>query len=451
LTKEEAMSKPVPMRPPFIPILLLSAAAAACSGAPPAGTDAGGADAGPPIRTTDETQYLDFGLPFDGLFDQTDAAGFHAILDDGVADLVAKIGTSGDGQYRQLGFMFVVPPWIVDAAYPGKLPQVVAQAAQVALERGVAFHISIESHYYWATRPDLWNFYDPSQPGYNPANAANVEWSDWQGTPYRWRFIDWGAPQMLDAPHMCYLSAEVRSEVGRLGGMLGNAVQSARAALAQAGHPELFSGITVDSEPSLDNYEVISVADPAMGQLMAADGAPQVRLGYCSFTAMGFSAANPPPNLAAAAAAANQEFIRGWAQAVAGAGVPPGKLYTHIGASAEGTPMLGFTNAPIEIAFIGSARPGWTTYPSANLRDDFAHLTTAPPAHGNPHWGGTESAPFDGAQAVDAYEYLRRHYDAGATLVVMNIGATGGLGGALDQAVYGPAALDAYRRFLTRQ
>src|SRR5437660_500193 len=119
------MSKPVPIRPPFIPILLLSAAAAACSGAPPAGTEGGGADAGPPIRTTDETQYLDFGLPFDGLFDQTGAAGFHAILDDGVADLVAKIRTSGDGQYRQLGFMFVVPPWIVYAAYPGKLPQVV--------------------------------------------------------------------------------------------------------------------------------------------------------------------------------------------------------------------------------------------------------------------------------------------------------------------------------------
>jgi len=43
---------------------------------------------------------------------------------------------------------------------------------------------------------------------------------------------------------------------------------------------------------------------------------------------------------------------------------------------------------------------------------------------------------------------LSRHYDHGATVVVLNDGATGDLASALNRAVYGPDALAAYEEFL---
>jgi len=65
---------------------------------------------------------------------------------------------------------------------------------------------------------------------------------------------------------------------------------------------------------------------------------------------------------------------------------------------------------------------------------------------------GTDAGTDPGVDApVDAYEYLRWHFAAGATVVVMNVGATGDLGSYLQNAVYGPAAIAAYQRFLAGQ
>jgi len=433
-----------------------SPSSGADGGVPDSGSaDSGSADAGDPIPTTDETQYLDFVLTAP-VFDQTtgpgagDAGQIFAILEASVASLAGQIGATGDGRTRQLGFTLVLPVWDLEAVFPGKLATIISQAANVSLAEHLALHLSIESHYFWEARPDLWNFFDPSGPGYDPANVGNVEWTGWSQSGYRWRFVDWGVPMSLGAPHMCYLSTAVQAEVARLGGLIGGATRQALDNLADAGHPELFSGITVDSEPSLDNYAVVDQFDPAMGQLMEDAGAPEVELGYCAFTALGYSAESPPSDAGAAAALANQLFVESWAGAVADAGVPSSRLYTHIAASAQG-PQLEFTNAPIPMAFIRSARPGWTTYPWGPLEASFQPLLMALAANGNPHWGGTEAAPFDGTQAIDAYDYLRRFYGAGATVVVMNAGATGSLGGALESAVYGPAAIAAYQRFLAGQ
>ncbi|HJZ89089.1 MAG TPA: hypothetical protein VKN99_28155 [Polyangia bacterium] len=403
---------------------------------------------GPPnsaIPNTDEVQYLDFVIGGEG---GACSDSSPTVVDCHVAALVERIGERGDGRTRQLGFMIVLSAWNQPESSFGPL---IAEAFRIALARNVAVHLTIETHYFWQRRTDLWNFFDARSPGYDPANVANVERSDWDQSPNLMRYLDWGTPQNLGAPHMCYLAARVQSEVARLGALIGAAVKAGVDRLAAAGHPELFSGITVGSEPSLDNYTHVDAWDPPLGQLMAHDGAPKVRLGYCAFAELGYSRTQPPPDLADAAARVNQRFIESWAHALAGAGIAHGRLYTHIAASADGSDGLEFTNAPIWVAFVDSARPGWTSYPWSKLRDDFGPLTSALDAHGKPHWGGTESAPFDGQKAIPVYDYLRRHYGAGATVVVMNTGATGSLGDTLTQAVYGSDAITDYQRFLRGQ
>ncbi|HNN91098.1 MAG TPA: hypothetical protein PKI03_02470 [Pseudomonadota bacterium] len=423
-------------------------------GPPMAQCEPGGDGSG--IQTTDEPQYLDFVLQFPGLFDNStgdgagDPAQIHAVIDAGVAGLISRIGATGNGKTRQLGFHYAVPIWAMEGQYPGKTAHIIQQSFQVARERNIAVHLSLETHYFWDTRPDLFNYFAPSDPSYHPNNTANVEWSDWQGTPNRHRYVNHGTPVEL-APHMCYLSAKIQSEVSRLGRLIGSAVKTELDTLAAAGKSQLFSGVTVTSEPSLDNYTDIDSVDPEMGNFMAKAGEPKVRLGYCSFTALGYSAANPPPDLAAAAAAVNQKWVASWATAFAGSGIPTNRLYTHI-AAAGGAPTdkpYYFLNAPIEIAFVASSRPGWTTYPVNSLTDNFDVLYGPLQANGSPHWASTEGAPLYALTVRPMAEYLGRHYNHGATVVVLNDGATGDLTNLLSQSVYGCNAIPVYQRFLS--
>jgi hypothetical protein len=74
-------------------------------------------------------------------------------------------------------------PLIADA----ELATVIEQGLRVAVEPNVAVHLSLETHHFWETRPDLWNFSDPRAPGYDPGNVANVEWTNWSGPPFRGR------------------------------------------------------------------------------------------------------------------------------------------------------------------------------------------------------------------------------------------------------------------------
>jgi hypothetical protein len=408
------------------------------------------------IQTTDEVQYLDFVLQFSSLFDSStgdgagDPAKIHAVIDAGVADLISRIGATGNGKTRQLGFHYALPIWAMEGAYPGKVINIIQQSFQVAREHNIAMHLSLETHYFWDTRPDLYNYFAPSDPSYSRNNTANVEWSDWQGTPNRHRYVNHGTPVEL-APHMCYLSAKIQSEVSRLGSLVGSAVKTELDKLAVAGRSQLFSGLTVTSEPSLDNYTDIDSIDPAMGDFMAKAGAPKVRLGYCSFAALGYSAESPPPDLAAAAAEVNKKWVASWATALATSGVPTNRLYTHI-AAAAGTPTdppFYFLNAPIDIAFVAASRPGWTTYPVNSLTDNFDVLYKPLAANGSPHWASTEGAPLHGLTALPISEYLGSHYNHGATVVVLNDGATGDLTNLLSQSIYGCNALPVFQRFLS--
>ena len=54
--------------------------------------------------------------------------------------------------------------------------------------------ICIDGQNWWQSRPDLWNWWDPDKPGYNPANRNNVEWTGWSpddAVKIGWR--NWGS------------------------------------------------------------------------------------------------------------------------------------------------------------------------------------------------------------------------------------------------------------------
>ena len=380
---------------------------------------------------TGETRYLIFAIETERLYEASDRDTF-ALIDERVGKLIERIGTVGNDDVK-LGFSFLIPVWMIDSAYPGRVQAVVRDAFRVARARNIAVHFSIETHYLWETRRDLWQ------------DKSNIEWIDWDRTPAPHRYLDWGSPMKL-APHMCYNCPKIRAEVSRLvSKVVGPAIRDGLAEVPAG----LFAGVTVGSEPSLDDYTDVDRINPRLARLMERERAAKTRLGYNALTQAGYSKNNPPADFHEALAKINQEFIALWAKSFVDAGIPKNRLYTHVAAAAHGTPMEKFLNAPLWVAFNDHSRPGFTTYPDGALKDDFAIIYRELERHGNPPWGGTEANPVAGNHLVPMREYLARHFEHGATIIVMNSGATSAeLTATLTKGMWSEAAVAAYREAL---
>src|SRR5208283_3800062 len=116
-----------------------------------------------------------------------------------------------------------------------ELPAAIHDAFQTAKKYNVAVILNFDDHFMWQNRSDLWNWFDPEKPGYNPANKENVEWSDWKGTPNKVRYLNHGSPVRL-APCMCFSSPVLRKEITRIvTTVIGPALNSELDALKKEG------------------------------------------------------------------------------------------------------------------------------------------------------------------------------------------------------------------------
>ncbi len=79
-------------------------------------------------------------------------------------------------------------------------------------ETEVPILITLDGQNWWQSRSDLWNWWDPQKPGYNPSNVFNVEWTGWsptQAVKISWR--NWGS-QLRVAPAQNLASPRVINE-----------------------------------------------------------------------------------------------------------------------------------------------------------------------------------------------------------------------------------------------
>ena len=385
----------------------------------------------------------------------------------GIGAFAAKLGTTGDGRTRQLGAGALIPVWWSDER---KIVQSIREAFYIARRTKVAVHFNVDDHIAWEQRPDLWNWYDPGKPGYNPENRKNVEWYDWEGTPNKRRyFTPVGAPS--PAPHMCYNSPAVQKEIARIvSKVVGPALQEELGKLRRENKEYLFAGITVGQELSFDDYSSVpkspqiprnaSNANPLEAQARATllqagtamneDHAPRGRLGYCALTNAGYSKAKPPADIHKALVGIIRKFIEFWDQQFVEAGIPCSRIYTHVPAP---LPQNETNDAPIDVAFNPFARPGWTTYPIDTLANGLQPLYEQLVKHDNPNWGGIEAnAALSNPNApskVSWEAYLAWHYNHGAKLVAINNGAADELlTSFLSDGAFGDEAMTAYRKFL---
>jgi hypothetical protein len=185
--------------------------------------------------------------------------------------------------------------------------------------------------------------------------------------------------------------------------------------------------------------------------LMQEDKAPYSRLGYCSLTNSGYSKSNAPADINRALADVNRKFIEFWDKQFVEAGIPCSRIYTHVAAAPAQDDN---NNAPIEIVFNSYARPGWTTYPIGTLANGLQPLYDELAKHGNPAWGGVEAnnPAFAIPNAPSWEKYLAWHYNHGAKLVGINVGAADpSIMSNLSKGAFGDEAMAAFRKFLQGQ
>jgi hypothetical protein len=389
------------------------------------------------VTTTTETQYLAFQI-FTATPGFTTEEGRHvlsrlpdpAFLDSEAKLLVDTIGQRGDERHR-LGI--IVGPLALDYT-DAQLRTLIEQTFEIASKYKIAVGLHIDDSKFWMNRSDLWR------------NPANVEWLDWKGTPNTGQYLNWGGEPWKLAPQACLNSPAMIKEARRLAGeVIGPAIAAQLAKLRQTGDEALFAGTIVGWETAIGR-------DFATGR----------DLGYCALPNLGFSEKSPPPDIDRALESVMQNWIETWSRSLVDAGVPSHQVYSHIAFSSKkqfddahgsggGSYSSSVLHTPPAIALGETHRPGFSTYPDADI---FREIYDALKAEGNPRWASAEGANV-GIQAgpptipeEGMEDYLARMFNHGATLTNVFGWDLGDSGFIFRRATERPEAIAAYRKFL---
>ena len=130
----------------------------------------------------------------------------HELTREGLQDLKQKLGATNDSNIR-IGVSMIYSYFNIpkdNATEEEKFLQRLKDDLTLIQEAELPMLIQLDGEQWWNARPDLWNWWDPTKPGYDPKNAENVEWIDWgsqHAIKISWR--NWGRQlRVLPAPNL---------------------------------------------------------------------------------------------------------------------------------------------------------------------------------------------------------------------------------------------------------
>ncbi len=129
-----------------------------------------------------------------------------------------RIGTTGTVN-RTLGLGFIIEYFNHSKEETTKDQDTIRNILALSANNNVPVLIKLDSHY-WEARPDLWNWFEPSKPGFNPNNIENVERTGWdQSTATKIAWFNWGLQcRIPPAPNLGspqYIEAK-KEQLGKL-------------------------------------------------------------------------------------------------------------------------------------------------------------------------------------------------------------------------------------------
>jgi hypothetical protein len=349
-----------------------------------------------------------------------------------VRDLRDRIGTVGSGA-RRLGF--ITGPLSFDDS-DEEVRVGIRTMFDIALETGVACGMHLDDSMFWGKSSSL-------------AGTEVVEWLDWAGDPNTGRRLDWSPTPTRIAPQLCLNSPAVMAAVTGRAALIGGEVRKGLARLAAVGKEYLFIGVIAGWETQIGR-------DCLTGK----------SLGYHALHNAGFAAQNPPPDLDLARVKIVSDFVQLWAASLVRAGVPAGKVYSHIAFTSDfaygmrrgGDPSIDLEPyfrlvnfSPPETAFNAYCVPGLSTYPQPGLVEQWKSELAL---RGNPPWASCEGSALDPAIAgrsgamPDMEGYLGTLFNNGAVLVNLFGWAVGPKDNPFRRVAEAGPSIAAYRTFL---
>jgi len=293
------------------------------------------------------------------------------------------------GSRIQTGVSYVFSPFRTP-------PETTLTALRVFLEAaeqtGTPVVVQIDTEHWWEARADLWNWWNPAQPGYNPANRENVEWTGWSpddAIKIAWR--NWGQQiRVLPPPNLASprYTASCREEIRRL-----VAVILAWQARLPLERKHLLIGIKLGHETSIG---VNAYHYPGGNELLSqpATGDPvrplktddvlargMAQIGYAALKSSGIRASGTPTEAELRDVA--QRYLEMLCREAVQAGMPRERLFAHGAGWKEGELIY---DVPVN----SYACPGWSFYKhAADPRQDTGVQRNLAKSDA-PYWAATE-------------------------------------------------------------
>jgi len=257
--------------------------------------------------------------------------------------------------------------------------------------------IEMDGINWWQARPDLWNWWDKSKPGYNPDNRKNVEWTSWSAdsaVKIGWR--NWGRqlrvgpmPNLMSPAYLEACHAEIKRAIPII-------LDWWQALPEQKKHLLVSVQIGVECSIGANNWyypggnallEKPEKGDPVYGlrhDVLPARGVQAI--GYAAVSTLGL--ANSGELTEEQVTTAVSKYVTDLCKITSDLGVPRDHLFTHAGGWKEGESVYFAALNPYSC-------PGWSFYTYA--RDPSKDITAmkAVAQSDAPYWGAVEWLMFD--------------------------------------------------------
>ena len=264
--------------------------------------------------------------------------------------------------------------------------------------------VQIDTEHWWQARPDLWNWWDPGKPGFDPANRKNVEWTGWSpdnAIKIAWR--NWGRQiRILPPPNLAsprYTAAcceEIRRLVPIVMDWHAQLPQDKKHLLIgiKLGH-ETSIGVNAYYYPSGNDLLDRPASEDPVRRLDTSDvlSRGMAQIGYAALKSSGIRVDGVPTESELRDVA--QQYLQVLCREAAQAGVPRDRLFAH-GAGWKEDELS--YNVPLN----PYACPGWSFYHhAADPRKDLGvqHNLAESDA---PYWAATEWL-LQGTRKTDAW------------------------------------------------
>jgi hypothetical protein len=274
-----------------------------------------------------------------------------SIDDSLLTDIKSRIGSLGKTPDKKIGFSFHIPYFFDhDLAHYKLLTDKLCQIAQQT-EMPILF--GLDGFAWWRGRPDLWNWWDSTLPGYNPDNVDNVEWASWDSKDavrFGWR--NWGTPFKLQEPHPNILSRKFidanKDAIKELVPVIKDWYQK-----LPSDKQYLFAGIKLGWETGMGSqyYYPKDESDPK-------DPDKGYQVGFAAVTTAGLASSGELSQSDLTKCV--QMHFSELAETVFQEGIPRRKIYTHAGAFDDSVRAVKYITT--DAALTPFANPGWSFY-----------------------------------------------------------------------------------------